>query len=541
MNKVAHYLQEHLLGEVTTNSEVRRYFAFDKSILHLAPAIVAYPRTEEDIRKTANFCWQLAKRGQIIPITPRGAGTDTSGAAIGPGIMLVFPAHLNKILNLDVKKKTIAVEPGVTYDVLTQTLFSHQLFLPPQPNQTYATIGGGVANNSFGEKSVKYGPTKKYVRSLRVVLANGEVIETGPLNKRELSRKMGLTTFEGEIYRALDKLLEENQQIIQESRDRFTHIANSAGYNIFGVKSNDNFDLTPLIVGSQGTLAVISEATLAVENHNPQTTLCLASLPKLDSLAELLPQIKQLKPSVLDFINQPALQLIASLNPNELTDFPTDLNSAIHLIIEFDHQKSGQQKDALKKLDRLITSADGTLAASTNPSEQAEILKIKQSPATIVNFTKGPAKAVPVAEAVAVPDNQVYEYLRRAYDTYHKVGLPPAAWGQIGSGIVRFQPLLDLAKVSDRQKLFKISDSLYSLAVKFGGSITAGAGDGRLRAPYLKLQYGESLLSIMQAVKKIFDPYGLLNPGVKTATPAEVKGLMRTDYSPGRHFEHLYR
>ena len=137
MSKVAHYLQEHLLGEVTDSPEVRRHFSHDASILHMTPAIVVYPRTESDVRKTARFSWQLARRGRVMPITARGGGSNTSGSAIGSGILLVFTAHMNKILMLDAKKEFVVVEPGATYDKLEQTLYTHGLFLPPYPSSQH--------------------------------------------------------------------------------------------------------------------------------------------------------------------------------------------------------------------------------------------------------------------------------------------------------------------------------------------------------------------------------------------------------------------
>src|SRR3954470_17308688 len=201
MSKVAHYLQEHLVGEVMTSADARRYFATDSSIFAIPPSIVVYPRNENDIRKTARFSWQLAERGRVIPITARGSGTDQTGAALGSGIMLVFPAHMNRILELDTKANTVTVEPGIIYGKLQQTLHTHGRFLPPFPPAVeYSTVGGAIANNASGEKSVKYGDTRAYVRGLRVVLANGEVIETGKLSKREFSKKLALATFEGEIY-----------------------------------------------------------------------------------------------------------------------------------------------------------------------------------------------------------------------------------------------------------------------------------------------------------------------------------------------------
>ena len=130
MSKVAHYLQEHLTGEVMTSTDARRYFATDGSILAVAPALVAYPRNENDVRKTARFTWQLAERGRVIPITARGSGTDQTGAAIGSGIMLVFPAHMNRVLELDTKSNTISVEPGINFGTMQQTLHTHGRFVP---------------------------------------------------------------------------------------------------------------------------------------------------------------------------------------------------------------------------------------------------------------------------------------------------------------------------------------------------------------------------------------------------------------------------
>ena len=145
---------------------------------------------------------------------------------------------MNKILMLDAKKEFVVVEPGATYDKLEQTLYTHGLFLPPYPSsQHYASIGGGIATNAMGEKSVKYGTTGQYVDKLRVVLANGEVIETGPLNKRELNRKLGLSTFEGEVYRSLDALLEENSELIVRERQRIKALRNAVGYNVFEIKN----------------------------------------------------------------------------------------------------------------------------------------------------------------------------------------------------------------------------------------------------------------------------------------------------------------
>ena len=254
MSKVAHYLQEHLVGEVMTSTDARRYFATDASIFQLAPALVVYPRNENDVRKTARFTWQLAERGRVIPLTARGAGTDQTGAALSSGIMLVFPAHMNRILELDTKANTVTIEPGINFGKLQQALHTHGRFVPAYPASIeYSTIGGAIANNATGEHTVKYGDMRRYVRGLRVVLANGEVIETHRLSKRELSKKLGLATFEGEIYRSVDTLLEEQKELVERMRPVTMH--DNTGYSLHDVKHKDgSFDLTPLFVGSQGTL-----------------------------------------------------------------------------------------------------------------------------------------------------------------------------------------------------------------------------------------------------------------------------------------------
>lgn len=539
MSKVAHYLQEHLLGEVTSSPEVRLHFAKDASIIKLVPQIIVYPRNESDVRKTARFSWQLAERGRQMPITARGGGSDTSGAAVGGGIILVFTAHLNRIVSLDPRKQTVVVEPGLIYDKLEQTLYTHGLFLPPYPgSKHYATIGGGIANNAIGEKTVKYGSTGKYVQSLRVVLANGEVIQTGKINKRELNRKLGLSTFEGEIYRKLDALIEENSQLIASS-NRAT--ISSSGYNLADVKKGNDFDLTPLFIGSQGTLGIVTEAELTLAPHNPLVKMAIVSLETLTDLEAALPEILELKPSICDFINQAALHQVSRANPNQLKGSLQLPGAAVHLFIEFDDDKDAAQKKGLKKLARVIERVGGYMKTAEKPEAQEQIWKIRHSIATLFMQQKGQAKAVPVAEDVSVPVTNLPEFLNQASKVYSSVGMVAAAWGHAGNGVVRMHPVLDLGQVGDRQKLFKLSAGIYESVLKLGGSITAASGDGRVRAPYMPVQHGHDMHQLMLAVKHAFDPHSILNPGVKTATIKEVKEMIRGDYGLDHRHEYLPR
>ena len=539
MSKIAHYLQEHLVGEVTDSVEVRRYFSRDASILEIMPAVVVYPASENDVRKTVRFSWQLAERGKLLPITARGGGTDTSGAAIGGGVIMSFTAHMNRILALDPKKEFVTVEPGITYHNLQQTLYTHGLFLPPVPATAgYATIGGGLANNSVGEKTVKYGDMRRHTEKLSVVLSNGEVIETGPIGKRELNKKLGLTSLEGDIYRAIDTLIEENNQLIQDEKKQVRALYNRSGYNIFDVKKKGSFDLTPLFLGSQGSLGVITEATLQLARHNPQTELCIVSLPDLAALHDILTRIIDLRPSACEMVNKAALQQVNRLNPTQLkgvVDYPAD---AIHLVVEFDDGKEAAQKKALKSLVKLVGQSGGHWLIARNQDERDKINKLRRSVATLFWESRGGANALPVAEDVSLPLDRLTDFLHQAHRAYTNSELVPAIWGHAGDGIVRMQPLLNLSQVGDRQKIYKVSDFIYKTAVTMGGSISGSNGDGRVRAPYMGHVYGPEMHKLMLGIKKIFDPHGILNRGVKTATAAEVKAALRSDYSHSRH-DHL--
>jgi FAD/FMN-containing dehydrogenase len=539
MSKIAHYLQEHLVGEVTDSLDVRRYFSHVGSILQVTPSVIVYPASENDVRKTARFAWQLAERERVLPITARGGGSDTSGAAIGPGVVMVFTAHMNRVLSLDPKKEFVTAEPGITFGSLQQTLYTHGLFLPPYPaSGAYATIGGGLANNSIGEKSVKYGDMARYVEKLSVVLANGEIIEAGPISKRELNRKMGLTSLEGNIYRGIDALIEENQALLNDEKARMRAVHNRSGYNLFDVKNKGTFNLSPLFLGSQGTLGIITEATLQLVRHNPLAELAVLSLDSLSEMQDILPRLLELEPSICEMLNRAAVVQISKSNPHRLTGLLQNPAAEIHLILEFDDSKEGAQKKALKQLAKIAERSGGYLMIASDNEDRNKINKLRRAAASLHLEGRAGAKAVPVAEDVAVPIDRLADFLKRAGEIYVGGGLQPAVWGHAGQGVVRMHPMLDLSQLGDRQKLYKIQDLVYNTVLNMGGSISASAGDGRVRAPYMGHVYGQDARRLMMEVKKIFDPYGILNRGVKTASAEDVKSMLRTEYSRPWH-EHL--
>lgn len=544
MSKVAHYLQEHLLGEVMTSADARRYFSTDGSIFTLTPSIVVYPRNENDVRKTARFAWQLAERGRVIPITARGAGTDQGGGALGDGIMLAFTAHMNRIVELDPKSGVVVLEPGLNYGRLQQTLHTHERFLPPYPaSYEYSTLGGAVANNASGEKTLKYGATRDYIKSLRVVLANGEVIETLRLSKRELGKKLGLSTFEGEIYRALDTLLEENREIIGKLKLGVTK--NSAGYALADIKRPDgSFDLTPLFVGSQGTLGIVSEITLETENFNPETVLFMAEFDDIDKAEQAVMQLRALPnmPSALEMVDSQLLELVDRLNPNQLKGIVSKPFPKIVLLAEFDDIKDGARKKMAKKAAKIFDEFASHYEQETDPAAQERLWKVRHASASVVAHSEGQLKAVPIIEDGVVPPEKLGEFVASVYKLFASAKLQVALWGHAGDGNLHMQPFLDLSQLGDRQKAFRLIDEYYKLIISLGGSTSGEHSDGRLRAPYLEQLYGAEAYAIFQKVKQIFDPYGTMNPGVKINVKLDdLKPLVRNTYTMDHLYDHMPR
>ncbi len=542
MSKIGHYLQEHVTGEVLSSTDVRRHFATDGSIFSLAPALVVYPQHENDVRKVMRFSWQLAERNRIVPITARGSGTDQAGAALGSGIMMAFPAHMNRIVEFDAKSGVVTVEPGINYGKLQQTLMTHGRFLPPAPaSLEYSTVGGAVANNASGEKSYKYGDTRQFVRSLRVVLANGEVIKTGRLSKRELNKKLGLATFEGEIYRSLDTLIEEHQELIDSSTLNVTK--NTAGYDLADVKSRDgSIDLTPLFVGSQGTLGAITEVTLDTEEHNPATTVLIGAFEGIAQVQLALSEFAAMadRPSAVEMVDGQLISLVRQHHPNLLKNIIEEPYPKFVLLVEFDNDDRAQKK-AVKRARKIFGKHSASFREETELEKQNELWKIRHLSAVRASHNEGAKRAVPIIGDGAVPLEKFAEYIQAVYDLLERNGIETALWGHAGNANMHMQPLFDLSQIGDRQKAFKLLDEYNQLIIGMGGTTSGEGGDGRLRAPYLRQLYGNQVYEIFEKVKNIFDPYGTLNPGVKIGvTLSDVKPLVRGEYNHGL-YDHLPR
>jgi len=531
-------LQAALLGSVTDNAEALDYFATDSSIFTMTPEAVVYPMNTADVRKTMSFLTELAMAGKKTSITARGKGSDQTGGAIGTGIQLVFPAHMNKLISLD--KDSVTVQPGLIYATLQQTLHSHGRFLPPYPSSIdYSTLGGAIANNAAGEKTIKYGATRPFVNHLRVVLSDGSLIEAKRISARELNRKKGQSDLEGEIYRKVDGLLLDHAEAIKTSRPQTTK--NASGYDVWDVRGKDgSFDLSQLIIGSQGTLGLVTEATLKTLAYNPKTTLLVGYFDDLDKAGQAVQKLVALRPSALELVDYHLLEYLNEHRPKDLEGLVPDILPKIVLLVEFDDTSHLQQTMRSRRASRHLAKLATAQRATTNPIEQEALWKIRRSAAAVIWMNNRSQPALPFIEDAVVPVAKLSQFLEKTYKLLRKYKLDIAIWGHAGDGNLHLQPSLSLAKTKDVDKLYELSAEFTKLVISLGGSLSGEHNDGLLRGPYLKEAFGEEIYELFRGIKEAFDPHGTLNPESKIdVTEAMTRPLLRREFSMRHLYDHL--
>ena len=527
-------LQSLLLGSVTDNPDAIEHFSTDQSIFKATPTAIAYPQNTADVRKIVQFAAERTASGKPLPLIPRGKGSDHGGAAVGEGMQVVFPAHMNKLLRLDTA--TVTVQPGILFQTLQQTLFTHGRFVAQCPSGAhYSTVGGVVASGAGAEKSVKYGSIRAAVRGLKVVLSDGSLIETGRIGARELSRKKGLATLEGGIYRKFDSLLQDNADLI-ESR-RITDVSNYAGYDLWDVRpAKGYFDLSQVIIGSQGTLGIITEITFATTPHNPRTSLLVGFFDSISRASEAIVRLQQLAPSTIELVDRHILQFHHEQRSSDFEGLIPEAIPKLAIFVEFDNYSQFAQKLRSTRAANIMRRHGGSVRLSTDPVEQVALWKIRRA-SVATWLSTGPKKALPFIDAAAVPVEKLAQLLEKTYKLIKKHDLEPGIWGNVGSGNIRMQPRIDLGKKKDIDLLFTLEREYAALVSSLGGTPSGGSGDSLLRAAGLKTLYGDEFFELLVATKRIFDPQNIFNPTHKTgATLNYAREHLREDF----HIKHLH-
>ena len=295
MSKIAKYLNGHIIGEVSARETRLKQFSTDRSFLKMQPELVVYPRFNEDIQKIMRFSWQLAEKGHIFGVTARGYGGSTDGSSIGKGIILDISRHLDKVKELDLRAKTVQVQAGANFQKLNLAIASQAMEIPQSPAGERLTIGGAISMNLPSEK-YNYGDLVDSVIEAEVVLSNGDLAKIGKISRKELSEKIALSNFEGEIYRKIDTLIEDNYSLIQKIDGD-----SSFGYSgISNVKNEDGtFNLIPLFFGSLGTLGIITEAKIKTSYIVNETNFMVVSFSNRDDARDFNYEISKYIPDIV--------------------------------------------------------------------------------------------------------------------------------------------------------------------------------------------------------------------------------------------------
>lgn len=538
MNKVAVYLQGHLDGELMLRVDARDTVAFDGSVLVQRPELVVYPRITSDIRKITRFAWQLAEKGHTLPLTVRGHGTDPTGGAIGRGASIVMPVHMHDVCEYDTKQRLVRTQAGATVHAVQSALRLHGTTIPSLADDMYGTIGGAIASDTAEYLSGKYGGITENVHQLEVVLDNGDVIQTGPKNKRELSRLRGQQTREGEIYRGIDEIIENHKELLRQLKKE--GITDRSGYpGIIDVQGKGGaIDLTPLFIGSQGTLGIISEMILRTEYVPAKLGLAIAAFATPEQARDAIDDILKLKPALLEY-SDAAFMKVALAQGRQFKWIGEEATKPHTLLtIGFDDHSESARTKHLKKLIKLLGKKDCQVMTSLD-SDHDTVRALQQ----VATYARDPSdtaaqSAYALVPAMYVPSGHLEDFLNDLAKLGKSLHADLPIHGSVLTGIYTLRPTLSLGNVGDRQKILKIIDQVNTLLQKHQGALVAAGGEGRILSRFARAAWTADYAQMMQQIKQVFDPHGILNPQVKANIElADLIAQLRNEHTimhPGR-------
>jgi FAD/FMN-containing dehydrogenase/Fe-S oxidoreductase len=482
-------------------------YAVDASIYKIVPKAVVLADSEQDIQRVVDYAVRSG-----VPLTPRAAGTNLTGSAIGSGIILDV-SRLNRILEVNREKQWARVQPGIVFAELNKRLAASGVMFGPDPSSgDMCKLGGMLANNSAGPHTLRYGSVKDNVLAIRVCLQAGQWLEAQPyeLDDPRLNAIQAVHPSVGEV---LD-IIRMHGDVIRAKRP--TVSKNSCGYNLFGLLDGLDrgvLDLPKLFVGSEGTLGVMSEATIRLVARPKATTTALIHLRSLEEVGDAVFKLLPLSPSALEIMDGNTLNLIG----REAHGIPPDAEAT--LIAEFDetdepstHIDYGRDIGIICRAFRL--AADPVLAFTHEQREQIWKARKALFP-TLYRYGHG-KKPINYVDDVVVRAERIGELVRYLEGFFKTQRVPVAIFGHIGNGNAHIVPLLDVNDNEDFARMVEGYHAIHdAVLTKFGGSICGEHGDGRVRAEYVRRMFGEELYGLFKQVKQSFDPRGVLNPGVK--------------------------
>ena len=530
-------LKQNFKGEITTHEADIEHYSRDASIFQIAPEAIVFPQDVADVQALVKFVAERKIAQPGLSLTPRGGGTDMTGGSVNDSIIIDVAKHLNTISNLT--DKNVVTESGVMFRDLEVKLLAKNRIMPAYPvSKAWVSVGGMVGNNCGGEKTFKYGQAVDFVEELEVVLSDGNVYTIKPLTEPELKAKMALTNYEGEFYRNIFELIQDNYKILQDAKP--TTSKNSSGYYLWNVWDGKTFDLTKIFVGSQGTLGIITKIKWRIVPVQRHARLLVFFLKDLKQLGKLVTHVNELSPESFEIYDKHTLNLALKYLPEIVTkmkgnhtiskiklfwQFLPEIWMAIWgglpeivLLAEFTGDDGEEVEARAKSAEENIRSHFNLPThLTTSFAEAQKYWTIRRESYNLLRQHNARKISAPFIEDIVVHPDQLPEFMPRLDVILNKY--PDFVYtiaGHAGDANFHIIPLVDVSEIHHREQIISMSDEVFKLVKEYNGSMTAEHNDGLVRGTFLPFMFGDKIFELFKRTKQIFDPQNIFNPHKKT-------------------------
>lgn len=519
-------LQQHIQGEVRFGEFDRVLYSTDASFYRIKPLGVVIPRSEEDVVTTINLT-----RKAKLPVLARGGGTSVSGQAVGEGVVLDFSKYMHRVLEVNLEEGWAWVEPGVVQDLLKKLLRPDGVYFGPETaTSSRATLGGMTANNAAGPRSIVHGKTVDHILECRAVLADGSVCTFGPLDEEERTARARGSTLEAQLYRQIPRILTQYHTEILERYPRI--LRRVSGYNLDALtpefpdpsplpNPDRRFNLAKLLVGSEGTLAVLTALKVRLIPLPKATALGVVHFHSLNEAIDAVNPIVDLGPSAVELVDDQILgPALASQAFKERVGFIQGQPPAV-LLVEFQGEDEGEVADRLAALQNRMRQEH--LGYATTPvvsaAGQADVWNLRKAGLGMLMSVRSERKPVAFVEDPAVAVERLPEFVREFQQIVARHGTTAGYYGHASVGCLHIRPALSLKDPGDIERMHGIFREVSDLTRALGGSMSGEHGDGLARSWLNEKMFGSSLYEAFREVKRTFDFDNRMNPGKVVDAP----------------------
>ena len=516
-------LETAIAGEVRFDRVSRALYSTDASVYQIEPLGVVVARNRDDIITTVRLCHEFR-----CPLTLRGGGTSQAGQAVGAGVILDTSKYVNRLLEVDVERRTARVEPGIVLDELNAQLKPHNLrFAPDISTASRATLGGMMANNSAGARSVLYGITLHHVLEQLVVFADGSVAHLKDLTPAELDAACAEDSIHGRGCRTVRDLAAACAAEIDRRYPKL--LRRVAGYNLNEfAKPDQPFNLSRLMVGSEGTLGVVLEATVKlVPLPKAKAVMAIEFAELLEALAAA-PLILRHGPSAVEVMDKFILDYTkqnAELQRKRQAFISGDPGAL--LCVEFYGDHAAELPPRLRALEADLTSHGYGYRCfhALDLPAQAGIWSVREAGLGLSMAMKDDNKSLSFVEDTAVEPVRLRDFIDRFLQIVRAHGTSAGVYAHASVGCLHVRPVVNLKTEAGVRTFESLATAVSDLVLEFGGALSGEHGDGLVRSPFMRKMFGPVLYDAFREIKRTFDPHGILNPGKIVDAPPLTSNL----------------